>query len=267
MPRYGTFSQFSMGERSYRLESNEPQLRFFWNRTSPVGLEMEAYLYISHMANGRRDWTTTLLVQEVPFEQARDEDSQLDTVITLSDGSCLYLRFQDAWPTGDFSLSERATLIMDALTASPADPNGWGQVWICDLMTTPLSENWDGNEMVVDENYRFHYFNRVEDRDLGVETPYKVRLNGIVWTLYITPEYSSKQWPFIWAVPDVNPNLAIGSDYENAVYRYYEVNGMTGGFNGEQWSAESINGAEEMMIEVLGNYYPQSENSVYLRMK
>ena len=55
----------------------------------------------------------------------------------------------------------------------------------------------------------------------------------------------------------MDPTIALGSDYENAVYKYYEDRGMIGDFNGALWSPESLNGGAEVMFEMLQNYYPQ----------
>lgn len=508
--KYGTYAQFSLGDASYRMDSANPSLCFFWNETGEVNGVMQADIHINHMTNNRRDWRVELLVQSNPFTEARDEEIEIDATVSVSDGSYLYLRFRRTWYDGNTEpaydvFSGWVQTVMDAITASPAIPNGWGQVWICDLMTTPLSENWDGNAMVT-EDYEIPYFNRAEEQGLWDLQPYSVweyndiswtfiyeeeddiiwalpdfdlrpdvqwcigapardmaafasvvdvdtldvgeyraaaveglaeglskyyprqniqegvwytrsmsnpmqislghrgyklvshmenawmtwystderggvmvadlnlgtdfsagvliseeplemydnqghgqipvdnggtlywytmesfdgddaqlaefmgsitaseaipeewgrllieesiysqqglywsgwgtvnpnggrpvmiwnlertanlalgdsiarrEINGILWTLYITPEYSSNNWPFIWAVPDVDPTLAVGSDYENVVYKYYEDNGTVDGFDGDIWSAESQSGAAEVIFEVLHNYYPQ----------
>ena len=198
----GTFAQFSLGNVSCRLDSNNAHLRFFWNETVEVDGTMQADLFINHMTNNRRDWRVELFVQNEPFAEPRDEEKQIDATIPTSDGSHLYLRFNRRWWDSEDQpsyevLMEWAQTVMDAITASPADPNGWGQVWICDLMTTPLSENWDGNAMVTDD-YEIPYFNRAEEQGLWDLQPYSVwEYNGISWTFIYEEEDD-----IIWALPD-----------------------------------------------------------------
>lgn len=247
----GTFSQFSLGDASYRMESADPNLCFFWNETTEQDGAMRADLQISHMVNRKRDWRVQLFVQEEPFSEPSAEDIEIDATVPTADGSYLYLRFRRTWWDGDEAPSHEVFArwvgtVLDAITVSPVDPNGWGQVWICDLMTTPLNENWDGNAMVT-EDYEIPYFNRAREQGLTDIEPYTVmELNGIVWT-FIYEEADD----IIWGLPefDLRPDSqwCIGAPARE----------MAAWFLGGDPEADYVDAAVEGLAAGLSNYYPR----------
>lgn len=249
----GTFSQFSLGDVSYRLDSDNSKLCFFWNKTEEVDGVMQADIYISHMTNSVRDWRVELFVQDTPFAGERDEETEIDATVPTTDGSYLYLRFRRTWWDREDAPSYEVfsgwvTTVLDAITASPADPNGWGQVWICDLMTTPLSENWDGNAMVT-EDYEIPYFNRAEEQGLWDLEPYAVlEFNGIVWT-FIYEEADD----IIWGLPefDLRPDVqwCIGAPAKE----------MAAWYLGEYPEEDYLDAAVEGLAEGLSKYYNRQE--------
>ena len=239
--RYGTFAQFSLGNRSYRLDSGNPNLCFFWNGTGEVDGVMQAALYINHMTNDRRDWRVDLLVQNEPFAKPRDEARELDAMLPVGDGSYLYLRFCRIWDDGnENAFAEWATTVIDAITASPADPNGWGQVWICDLMITPLGPDWDGNAKV-NEPYVIPYFNRVAELGLeDLEICATKEFNGISWN-FVYEEAND----IIWAIPDIENRWCIGAP----------ATSMAVWHSGEAVEGSYVEDAIEGLAEGLSKYY------------
>ena len=241
-----TFAQFSMGNESYRLDSRDSNLRFYWDGTGEVDGAMEAELHVSYMNNLNRDWWVKIFVRETPFTEPRDEDWEIDATLSVSGGSTLYLRFRCMSDAAYTTFTGWATQIMDAISASPADPNGWGQVWICDLMTSPVSANWDGNAMVTD-NYEIPYFNRAEEQGLWELEPYAYQeINGIFWT-FIYEEADD----IIWALPDfdLRPDVqwCIGAP----------ARGMAEWFVDKPLEEDYLDAAVEGLMYGLGNYYPR----------
>lgn len=250
--RYGTYTQFSLGDASYRLDSNNSHLRFFWNETTEVNGAMQADIYVNHVTNNRPDWRLELFVQNEPFDEPRDESDEIDAMIPAPEGSNLYLRFSLIWYGGHGEadpyevFSGWVQTVMNAITASPADPNGWGQVWICDLMTTPLSENWDGNAMVTDD-YEIPYFNRAEEQGLWELDPYGMQMiNGIRWT-FIYEEADD----IIWGLPDfdLRPDVqwCIGAPARE----------MAEWFVNKPLEEDYLDAAVEGLIYGLSKYYPR----------
>lgn len=237
--------QFSLGHRGYYLESSKEDAWLTWYFTEVHNGVMVADLTVG------ADFVAQVYITEEPLTAYDHLDHGM---ITVGTGDVLYwycieLHSGDAAQLADF---------MGSLTASGERFASWGRVFIGDRIVTLQSLSWSGWETVeTDGSGTVMMWNRERPADLELGTPIAQRkINKVVWTLYITEEYSSEKWPFIWAVPDVDPNIAIGSDYVNAVYKYYEDHGMIEDFDGDLWSAESRDGAAEVIFEVLQNYYP-----------
>ena len=244
----GTYTQFSLGDRSYRLDSANSQLRFFWNETTEVNGVMRADLYISHLSR-QRDWRVELFVQNEPFTEHRDEWDEIDATITAPDGSDLYLRFHRTWYDIGYGeadpydvFSGWVQTVVNAITASSVDPNGWGQVYICDLMTTPISENWDGNAKVT-EDYEITHYSFVTEHGLQDLEPYAMlEFNGIVWTFVYEEEDD-----LIWGIPDYEDRVCIGASAKE----------MAAWFLGETPESDYLDAAVEGLAEGLSKYYPR----------
>lgn len=245
-----TFAQFSMGNKSYRLDSRDSNLRFFWNGTEEVDGAMEAELHVSYMNSMNRDWWMKIFVRETPFTQPRNEDWEIDATLSVSEGSTLYLRFRCMSDAAYTTFTGWATQLMDTISASPADPNGWGQVWICDLMTSPVNENWDGNAMVTDD-YEIPYFNRAGEQGLWDLEPYAVlEFNGITWT-FIYEEADD----IIWGLPDfdLRPDVqwCIGAPAKEMAAFAAVVDVDT--LDADEYQAAAVEG----LSEGLSKYYPR----------
>ena len=248
----GGSGQFSLGHRGYRLVHPTESADMEWWFTRYYGHDHVMAAEINVQAYWDGNFMASLLIAEAPMSQY---DDQPHGQIPVSDGGmlywyCIYVH------SGD---ETQVAGVMSGVTAEEPIPGEWGHIWIEDSVYSQKSLYWSGWESVEPDGGRtVMMWNLERTATLELGDPIAQReINGILWTLYVMEEYSSEKWPFIWAVPDVDPTLAIGSDYENAVYKYYEDHGLIEDFNGDIWSAESRDGAAEMIFAVLYNYYPQ----------
>lgn len=250
-PEQTNYVQFSLGQRGYYLESDLDGAWLNWYFTEPDDGEMVADLTVGVDRNGRTEYSAKIYIAENPLDAY---DHLPHGWITVETGDPLYWYCVELYNGSDAQIAD----FMGSLTASGARLGAWGRVSIEDRIVSLQSLSWSGWESVeADGGRTVMMWNLERPAELDLGTPIaQMKINKVVWNLYITEEYSGMEWPFIWAVPDVDPNIAIGSDYENAVYKYLEDRGLTEDFDGDVWSDESISGAAEVIFEVLQNYYP-----------
>ena len=240
------FVQFSLGSRGYYLESDLENAWMTWDFTQDRGGVLAAELSMGADCGAR------VYISEAPMAVY---DNRSHGQIPVEGGGTLYWYCIDLHDGTDGQLTD----LMSSLTATGALDYRWGGAEIEDRIYIRQSLEWSGwGTVETDGGRSLIMWNLERPANLELGSPIaRKKINRINWTLYIAEDYASEHRPFIWAVPDVDPNLAIGSDYENAVYRYYEDNGKIDDFNGDLWSAESKNGAAEMIFQVLSNYYPR----------
>ena len=250
--KYGTNVQFSFGSDAYRINSTNPHLRFFWNDTYDRDI---ATVYIDYMVNNKRDWRMEVEIRREEFAEPQQGDPKIDSVIPANDGSYLYLRFSHLWFDNQMDntyevFTECVSTVLNAITISEGTADGWGQVWICDLMTTPLGLNWDGNAMVTEE-YEIPYFNRAGEQGLWDLEPYAVlEFNGITWT-FIYEEADD----IIWGLPDFDlrpdSQWCIGAPAKEMAAFAAVVDVDT--LDADEYQAAAVEG----LSEGLSKYYPR----------
>lgn len=238
--------QFSLGGQGYRLTANMDTVTMHWPFSGNYDRVEAAELVLT--ANG--DFEAEMLISKAPIRQF---DNRNHGQIQTENGETLY------WYCTRVNSGDEAQLadLMRNVTVTEALPDDWNRFRIEESIDCLQGLRWTGLASVEPNGGRniVASYEWIASLDLG-NSIFQREINGILWDLYIGNEQGSDE-PYIWAVPGMNPTIAIGIDYENAVYKYLEDRGMKEDFDGNIWSAESVNGAAEVILEVLQNYYPR----------